>query len=307
MKKWGLGAGFGRQLVMTLLLWVVAASAPSTLLAQAIERSLYVSVLDDKGAPIPALGPSDFIVREDNVAREILRVAPASDPMLIALLVDNSQASGGFIRDYRQALPVFIDAVTGDEAGAKNLISLVGIGERPTVLTNYSSSKVELNKGVQRLFAIPDSGAYLLDGIIEISQGIKKRQPERAVIVALASEGPELSNRDYQTVLDTLQASGAAFHVIVIGTPANRSHDRQVVLSRGAEETGGRYDNIFVSSGLETKMKQVAAELIGQYRVTYARTQSLIPPGRVKVETTRPKATARGISVNDPNRPSRER
>ena len=52
-------------------------------------------------------------------------------------------------------------------------------------------------------------------------------------------------------------------------------------------ETGGRYDNIFVSSGLDTKLKQVAAELTGQYRVTYARPQSLIPPERVKIETTR--------------------
>jgi VWFA-related protein len=295
------------RLAMTLLLWVVAASAPASLFAQAIQRSLYVSVLDDKGTPIPGLGPADFLVREDNVAREILRVAPASDPMLIALLVDNSQATGNFIRDYRQALPPFIDAVTGDEAGARNLVSLVGIGERPTILADYTANKANLNKGVQRLFAMPGSGTYLLDGIIEVSQGIKKRQAERAVIVALTSEGPELSGRNYQTVLDALHASGAAFHVIVIGSPVNRSQDRQFVLSRGTDETGGRYDNIFVSSGLDTKLKQVAAELTGQYRVTYARPQSLIPPERVKIETTRAKATARGIAVNDPSQSTRER
>ena len=122
----------GCRLAAALLGWVVAASAPVPLVAQAVQRSLYVSVLDDRGAPIPDLGPADFIVREDNVAREILTVAPASDPMLITLLVDTSQASADFIRDYRQALPVFIDAVTGDEAGAMNLVSLIGIGERPT-------------------------------------------------------------------------------------------------------------------------------------------------------------------------------
>jgi VWFA-related protein len=292
---------------MTLALGVVAASAPIPLLAQAIPRSLYVSVLDDKGMPIPDLGPSDFIVREDNVAREILRVAPASDPILLALLVDTSQASNSFIRDYRQALPLFIDKVTGDEAGSRNLVSLIGIGERPTILTDYTSNKADLNKGVQRLFAIPASGTYLLDAIIEVSQGIKKRQPERAVIVALTSEGPELSDRNYQMVLDALHASGAAFHVIVIGTPVNRSQDRQIVLSRGTEETGGRYDNIFVTSALDTKLKQVAAELTSQYRVTYARPQTLIPPERIKIETTRAKATARGIAVNDPTQPSRER
>jgi VWFA-related protein len=292
---------------MALMLWAVAASAPVTLFAQAIQRSLYVSVLNDKGTPIPDLGPADFIVREDNVAREILRVAPASDPMLVALLVDTSQASSAFIRDYRQALPPFIDALTGGEMGGRNLVSLIGIGERPTILTDYTADKTALNKGVDRLFAIPAAGTYLLDAIIEVSQGIKKRQPERAVIVALTSEGPELSDRNYQTVLDALRASGAALHVIVIGTPINRSQDRQIVLSRGTDETGGRYDNIFVSSGLDTKLKQVAAELTSQYRVTYARPQSLIPPERVKIETTREKATARGIPVNEPNQPGRER
>lgn len=118
---------------MTSLLLVIAASAPVALLAQATQRSLYVSVIDEKGAPIPDLGPDAFIVREDNVAREILYVVPASDPMLIALLVDTSQASNNFIRDYRQALPVFIDAITGEDAGARNLVSLIGIGERPTI------------------------------------------------------------------------------------------------------------------------------------------------------------------------------
>ena len=54
---------------------------------------MYVSVLDKAGAPVPDLGPADFIVREDNVAREVLRVAPATDPMQIAILVDNSQAA----------------------------------------------------------------------------------------------------------------------------------------------------------------------------------------------------------------------
>ena len=54
---------------------------------------MYVSALNDAGAPVPDLGPSDFIVREDNMAREVLRVEPAVEPMQIALLVDTSQAA----------------------------------------------------------------------------------------------------------------------------------------------------------------------------------------------------------------------
>ena len=77
-----------------------------------MQRSLYVSVLNDAGAPVPDLGPSDFIVREDGLAREVLRVAPATDPMQIAVLVDNSQAARDDIADMRKALQAFVTAMT---------------------------------------------------------------------------------------------------------------------------------------------------------------------------------------------------
>ena len=61
--------------------------------AQALQRSIYASVLDAAGAPVLDLGPSDFIVREDNLAREILKVEPATTPMQVALMVDTSTAA----------------------------------------------------------------------------------------------------------------------------------------------------------------------------------------------------------------------
>ena len=73
------------------LLWTAAPSA------QANRRSIYASVLDKEGAPVLNLGPADFVVREDNRTREILSVEPATAPMQVALLVDNSGRS----RNYR--------------------------------------------------------------------------------------------------------------------------------------------------------------------------------------------------------------
>ena len=52
-----------------------------------------MSVVDKKGVPVTDVTPDDLVVREDGVAREILRVEPATDPMQVALLVDNSQAA----------------------------------------------------------------------------------------------------------------------------------------------------------------------------------------------------------------------
>jgi hypothetical protein len=255
---------------------------------------MFVSVLDKSGAPVPDLGPSDFIVREDKVAREVLRVAPADEPMQIALLVDNSAAAEPYIRDYRDALPPFVTSLT-DASGPRNQISLIALAERPTILTEYSSDPAVVQKGINRLFSMSGSGTYLLDGLIETSRGIMKRGSPRPVILVITTEGPELSDRVYQQVLEPLRESGAAFHLVVVGRPVNMAYDRSVVLSSGTKDTGGRYDTILVGNALTTKLKEVANELKSQYRVTYARPQTLIPPERVTVEAAKPELTARGV------------
>ena len=54
------------------------------------EQHVLVSVLDKDGNPVPDLAAGDFIVRENDMAREVLRVEPASAPMQIMMLVDTS-------------------------------------------------------------------------------------------------------------------------------------------------------------------------------------------------------------------------
>src|SRR5262249_53455617 len=131
----------------------------------------------------------------------------------------------------------------------------------------------------------------------ETSDGILKRRAPRPVIVAIATAGPELSDRPYTQVLEHLRASGAALHLVTVGGPVSTPHDVAIVYSEGTSSTGGRYDDVLTSTALAGKLRQVAAELTHQYRVTYARPESLIPPEHVTVSTTRPGLTARGISV----------
>jgi VWFA-related protein len=282
-------------------LLVAAVTASALLGAQARERSVYVSALDKTGAVVQDLGVSDIVVREDNVAREILRVAPADEPMQIALLVDTSQAAEPYIRDYREALPAFITTVTENkEPGTRNEVALITIGERPTIVTDFTFDRAQLLKGVQRVFSMSGSGTYLLDALIEISQGIMKRRAARPVIVAVTTEGPELSDRHYDQVLEPLRASGAALNVIIVGPPVNQSQDRSVVLDRGPRETGGVYDNLLTGSALTARLKQLAEDLTHQYRVTYARPQTLIPPERVTVTAARPGITVRGTAAIEP-------
>jgi hypothetical protein len=280
-----------------MLLALLTLSASAVLRAQAVQRSIYASALDQNGVPVLNLGPADFVVREDKVAREILSVVPATDPMQIAVLVDNSQAADPFIRDYREAVPAFINAIAADETGAKHQIAIITLAERPTINTDYTFDMAMAIKGAQRIFSISGSGTYLLDGIIETSQGIVKKGLTRPVILAITTEGPEMSDRQYMTVLEPLRASGAALHVIVVGNPRNNNYDRSVVLDMGTRDTGGRNDTILTGTGLTNRLKQVATELTHQYRVTYARPTTLIPPEQVTIAAARSGLTVRGTEM----------
>ena len=290
--------------VAVFLLAALAILQPAAPRAQAIQRSMYVSVLNSAGAPVADLGPSDFLVREDNVAREVLQVASARDPMQIAVMVDNSQAARDYIRDIRNGLETFVTEMTASsETGTKNQLSIVALAERPTILTDTSFDRVQIMKGVNRIFEQRGSANYLLEGIIEVSKGFIKRGAERPLIVAITTEGPEYSQRQYEDVLKPLRDAGAALHVIVLGLPSNDISDdarnRGLVLDEGPRTSGGRRDSLLASSALPGALKQLAAELTHQYRVTYARPQSLIPPERVTISATRPGLTARGTLIKE--------
>ena len=283
---------------MTLLLAAAVLVSLATPHAQAIQRSMYVSALDQAGAPVPELAPSDLMVREDNMPREVLSVAPATDPMQIAVLVDNSQAARNYIRDIRAGLETFVTAMTN---GTKHELSIVSLAERPTLLSDSSSDRAKILKGVFRIFEIQGSGNYLLDGIIEASKGFKKRETRRPVIVALTTEGPEFSSRRWEDVVRPLGEVGAALHVLVLGPPSNGinedARNRAAVLDEGPRLSGGRRESLLATSALPTILKKLADELRRQFLVTYARPPRLIPPEKVIVSAVRPGLTVRGTLI----------
>jgi len=295
-----------RVSLAALLLGAAVLLSPATPQAQAIPRSMYVSALDEAGAPVADLGPSDFLVREDKTAREVLRVGPADDPMQLAILVDNSQAARNYIGDIRNGLEGFVTEMTN---GTKNELSLTALAERPTVLASPSTDREQIIKGVYRIFEQRQSGSYLLDALIEVSKGFTKREARRPVIVVITTEGPEFSARRYEDVLKPIREVDAALHVLVLGPPSNSidedARNRSAVLDEGPRTSGGRRDLLLASSALPAALKKLAAELKHQYRVTYARPQSLIPPEVVTVSATRPGLTARGTLIQEKREASR--
>jgi len=264
-------------------------------LAQSAERVLYVSVWDEKTrAPITGLGTDAFAVREDGAAREVLRVVPATTPMSVAILVDNSQAVTPNIADIRRALGSFVKSLDGIGP-----VAIIGVADRPTILRDYTTDQKQLQDGVQRVFAMPGSGATLLDAVVEVSQGLGKRETDRAAMVIVTTENQEFSTRHYKDVLEALASGGAQMHALVLTGPGgsalnDEARNRASVLDLGPKASGGSRVDVLTSQAFEGRLQELAAILKSQHRVTYSRPQTLIPPSKIEVSATKAGQVASG-------------
>jgi VWFA-related protein len=270
---------------------------PATVFAQTQERSVYASVLDRAGAPVTGLTAADFMVREDGVSREIIRVLPASDSLRIAVLVDTSQAIRPHVGELRNALRAFFREVQG-----KHEVALFEFGDRPSRLADYTRDLTLLDAGVGRLFARPGSGAYVLDAIVEVSRGLHAREGSRPVIVVITGEGPEFSERYHETVLNELRQSDATLHAFVLdqrgaGFLDSAAREREFTLAKGTRLTGGRREVLLTSLALEGRLLDLAAELENQYQVVYARPGAMIPSNRIEVTVQQPRLKVRAPRV----------
>ena len=264
------------------------------------ERTLFVSAVDDSGAPVEGLGPDAFVVREDNTRREVLRVSPATEPMDVALLVDNSTAAADEITFLRSSLSKFVQL-----AGDGNKITVITLADRPTIRVEYTEDAGRLKSAVSGLFSTPQSGMTLLDAIFETVNGMRKRETPRAVVVPVITDGVEFTTHYFRDIVNTLVKNRVALHMVTIGPfyhdEEHGTRERSFLLDAGPRESGGQRISLLSAHGLDGAMEKLAKELRSQYKVVYSRPESLIPPDKVTVSAGKPGLTVRGTEARGEN------
>jgi VWFA-related protein len=264
------------------------------------ERTLFVGAVNDKGEPVEGLGPDAFVVKEDGVRREVLRVSPASEPMDIAILVDNSTAAADEITFLRSSLSKFVQTMaTG------NKVAVITLADRPTIKVEYSDDAVRLKEAVSGLFSTPQSGMTLLDAIFETVSGLQRRETPRAVVVPVITDGVEFTTHYFRDIVNTLVKNRVALHMVTIGPfyhdEEHGTRERSFLLDAGPRESGGQRISLLSAHGLDNALDRLAKELRAQYKVVYSRPESLIPPDKVSVAAGKSGLTVRGTEARGEN------
>lgn len=254
---------------------------------------MFVSAVDRDGEPVSNLGPDAFQIREDGIKREILRVSRATEPLDIAILVDNSASANDDITFFRTGLSKFVAKMAPG-----NHVAVIALADRPTILVDYTDDTKRLSDAVGRLFAMSQSGMTLLDGIFETTRGLSKRETPRAVIVPVFTDGIEFTNRYSKDVVAALHDEDVALHMVTIGqfyhSEEHATRERSFLLDAGPRGSGGQRITLLSPHGLDDALQRLARELSSQYKVVYGRPQSLIAPERAEVSSARAGVTMRG-------------
>src|SRR5262245_7928154 len=77
---------------------------------EGLARNVYIYAVGEKGTPATDLTPQEVRVKEDGTPRNVLDVQPASAPMHVVLLVDDS---GPGIQEVREGVASFVRIVLG--------------------------------------------------------------------------------------------------------------------------------------------------------------------------------------------------
>jgi VWFA-related protein len=261
------------------------------------ERSVTVSVVDDKGNPVDDLAAQDVALLENGTARTLTRVEKDTRPLRLALIVDTSQPMSAYYRS--QMMEPILRLLGRLPAGTQYAVWTTG--DRPKKAVDYGEGVVAARKTLERTF--PQGGNTLLDALVEASRDLQSQEAGRSAIVVVTGTGVGFTGYSKEQVVDIVSPTGAtvlAAEIEEADAEASRGQgevsrtDYDYVLSKLADGSGGRRDILLSAMGTARALDAFAGVLAAQYRLTYDSVAGLKNKDRkVEVKVARPGAKVR--------------
>jgi hypothetical protein len=190
--------------------------------------------------------------------------ATATDPMRIAILVDNSEPTNDYMPQIRRALQDMVKALPpGHE------LMLVTTGGPMNIRVKPTMDYLEIQEAAGEIFVARGGGNTLIGSVQEIYERyfrtIEKRWP---VMIIVTADGPDLSQRVTTKTVNELLLGLKQKDVRVNATMLTSSGSslvRSVTLAM-IEQTGGFYESATAATALPSRTKSLAARIGKQYK-----------------------------------------
>jgi VWFA-related protein len=171
-----------------------------------------VAVVDNKGHFIPGIPPGNFRVLEDNVPQQIRKVDMGEAPMTIAMVIEFSNR---FQRLYSWAWFQTLELSWGFASSLKpeDYAAVVAYDMRPEILCDFTTDKMKIREGLDRLKIAAFSEANMFDAITDTADRMSSIEGRKAILL-IASGIDTFSKLTYDQTRKKLQEAGVPIYSI---------------------------------------------------------------------------------------------
>jgi hypothetical protein len=271
------------------------AAGPSLRAGDALDKSLFLSVLDPSGAPIKDLALGDILIREDGTDREVIAVKPSSQPISVAMLVDTAQGTRvadaygtveQYTTDIRNSAAIFGKTLLSKSPDAA--ISLMEFGQAAIPIVRFTKNLEEYQKGVNKIFPKADVPSVLKEAIVQANKDLASQpSPRRAIVTLNFEPSDEQSHEDTKSIVNSFKESGAQLWSVSVQRGALKNAKRDVSLDQFTKNSGGKRDFIVGISTVPEILQKYADALTYQYEVVFKRPEGKKPPEQIQVGLAR--------------------
>jgi VWFA-related protein len=241
--------------------------------------NLQVLVTDPKNNVIMGLKPENFAIYEDNVRQEITNFAPIEADVTVVMLVEFSRQISGIISEVLNAVYTFANSLRPGD-----WVAVIGYDIRPTILSDFSRDRKELQDALSRLNTPAFTESNLSDALIDTLDRVE--EIEGKVAVLLVSTGLDtFSKHTYQEALAKCKQANASIYAISVGQRSRILADAAGAISPSfnmdllmadnrlrsfSEYTGGEAFFPRFETELPAIFNNISVMLRNQYSIAYA-------------------------------------
>ena len=249
--------------------------------------NVFVTVTDDRGAPVSTLTRESFQVQEDGVEQKVAVFDRESAlPLSIVLAIDASLSTRKDLKLELDAARAFARSVLR----AQDALALFQFTEVVDELVPFTSDLRRVDQGIARVHV--GAATALYDAIFLGSQALMRRQG-RKVLVVITDGGDTMSRVDYKEALREAQQADALVYSIIIvpiEASAGRNTGGEHALIQMSEDTGAKYYYADTPQRIDRAFRRISDELRTQYLLGYYPRQRLSDSDfrRIDVKVTPP-------------------